>query len=72
MRVWFDHAEGLSLAGKPINGFELAGADHRFIAAEATIEGDTVKVTSAEVPHPKYVRYGWMNVVTNTLYNASG
>jgi sialate O-acetylesterase len=71
MRVWFDHAEGLSLAGKPNDGFELAGADHRFIAAEATIEGDTVKVTSAEIPHPKYVRYGWMSVVTNPLYNAS-
>jgi len=72
LRVWFDDAEGLSYHGKPASGFELAGADHRFFAAQAQIDGDTVVVTSSAVLHPAYVRYGWMSVVTDSLYNAAG
>jgi sialate O-acetylesterase len=71
MRAWFDHGEGLYLGGKPEEGFELAGADHRFMAAVATVEGQTIRVTSPQVPNPKYVRYGWMSVVTNPLFNAA-
>ena len=72
MQVWFDHAEGLSFHGKPVSGFELAGADHKFVAAEARIEGETVVVSAAALPDPMYVRYGWASVVQDSLYNAAG
>jgi sialate O-acetylesterase len=72
MRVWFDHAEGLSTRGKPDTSFELAGADGRFVAAQAKVEGETVLVSAPAVAHPVYVRYGWMGVVNDNLYNAAG
>ncbi len=72
MRVWFDHAAGLTFHDNPVGGFELAGPDHIFKPADARIEHDTVVVSSTTVPHPLYVRYGWMGVVTSNLYNAAG
>ncbi len=72
MRVWFDHAEGLRTDTGAIQGFEVAGADHRFVSADAVIEGATVVVKSAEVSDPKYVRYAWYGVAPPALYNAAG
>jgi sialate O-acetylesterase len=72
MRVWFNHAQGLTSRGKPLTGFELAGANRQFVPAQAKIEGDTVVVWSAAMPHPKYVRYGWGSYVSSYLYNAAG
>jgi sialate O-acetylesterase len=72
LRVWLDHARGLSYHGKPSTGFEIAGADHKFIPAEAAIEGETVILHAASVVTPMYVRYGWSGVVDNNLYNADG
>lgn len=72
MRVWFDNADGLTARGKPVDAFEVAGADHHFVPAQARIEGTTVVVSASALPHPLYVRYGWMGVVTDNLYNAAG
>ena len=72
LRVWFDHAEGLSYHGKPATGFEIAGEDGKFVAAEAHVEGATVRVSAPSVGKPVYVRFGWMSVVENNLYNAQG
>jgi sialate O-acetylesterase len=72
IRVWFDHAEGLTARGEPMDAFEVAGADHHFVPAQARIERETVVLTSSALPHPVYVRYGWMGVVTNNLFNAAG
>ncbi len=72
LRVWFDHGEGLTYRGKAETGFEIAGADHRFMPAVAQVEGDSILVASKAVAHPLYVRYGWMSVVPNSLYNAAG
>ncbi len=72
MRVWFDHSAGLTTKGKPVGGFELAAEDHKFIPAEARLDGQTVIVSAAALKHPVYVRYGWQGVVTDYLYNAAG
>lgn len=72
VRVWFDNAKGLRSHGTAIDGFELAGDDHHFVPASATIEGETVLVSSPSMPHPRYVRYGWAGVVTSWLYNDAG
>lgn len=76
IRVWLMQAHGLNARGKPAGGFEVAGEDGAFVPANAKIESlegeTTVLVSSPEVPEPKYVRYGWSNVVTDFLYNDAG
>ena len=42
-----------------LNWFTLAGADGKFVPADAAIEGDTVVVSSPEVTAPVAVRFGW-------------
>jgi sialate O-acetylesterase len=72
MRVWFDHANGLTAASARVEGFELAGEDRRFHPADAKIDGDTVVVTSTAVPDPRYVRYAWTGVAPPPLRNSIG
>jgi sialate O-acetylesterase len=48
-------------AGEALRGFALAGADRRFVAAQARIEGDHVVLTSPDVPAPVSVRYAWVD-----------
>ncbi|MDE1161336.1 MAG: sialate O-acetylesterase [Acidobacteriaceae bacterium] len=72
MRVWFDDAHSLSSRGAPLSSFEVAGADHKFVPAEAAIEGDTVLVKAAAVQDPRFVRFGWSSVVESNLYNEAG
>jgi sialate O-acetylesterase len=50
-------------------GFALAGADGQWSASEATIEGDTVVVSSPSVPQPAAVAYGWGDSPSVNLYN---
>jgi len=71
LRVHFDHAEGLATRGGPVAGFEIAGPDGRYVPAEARIEGTTVVVTTAAVPAPRAVRYGWADNPVVSLYNAA-
>jgi sialate O-acetylesterase len=73
MRVSFTHTDGGLIA--PLNtlsAFELAGEDKVFKPAEAKIDGDTVVVTSAEVPAPVAVRYAWRNAPVAGLFNKEG
>jgi sialate O-acetylesterase len=72
LRVWFDDAEGLTSRGQALSSFEVAGADRHFVAATARVEKDTVVVSSAEVSHPVYVRFGWAGVVDANLFNGVG
>ncbi len=76
MRAWFTHAEGLAPKTGAVGGFEIAGADHKFVPADAKVEKvgsfETVVATAATVKEPKYIRYGWMPVVTSYLYNSAG
>lgn len=72
LRVWFDHAAGLTAKGGALAGFEVAGADKKYAPAEARIEGATVVVSSAAVPVPVYVRYAWSDTPDATLFNGAG
>jgi sialate O-acetylesterase len=73
MRVWFDHAEGLTVKGGGTpEGFEVAGADRKYQSATAKLDGNGVVVSSPEVMEPKYVRYGWKDVPVVNLYNSAG
>lgn len=71
VRLWFDHAEGLRARGT-LRDFEIAGADGRFVSAEAKIEGTTVVISSPQVAVPVDVRYGWANDAKGSLENSAG
>jgi sialate O-acetylesterase len=69
IRVFFDHAEGLTAKGGPPTGFEVAGDDHKFFPATARLEGGAVVAASPQVKSPKYVRYAWSGAPPVNLYN---
>ncbi len=70
----FDHTDGglKSGDGKTLQGFAIAGRDHKFHWAKAEIQGDKIVVSSTEVPYPVAVRYGWANNPVCNLYNGAG
>ena len=73
MRVSFQDRVGkLACRGGHCTGFEIAGADHKFVAADADIRDATVVVHSASVPLPQYVRYAWPNAPEANLQDAAG
>lgn len=82
VRVWFDHARGLKVSGAgtasaELKGFELAGADRKFVPARAQLDGETVLVSSPALSTPGaiaplYVRYAWSSNPDGNLTNADG
>ena len=58
--------------GKPIRGFQLAGADKVFHPATATVSGNTVKVVCDKVGSPVAVRFGWENDPDLNLVGVNG
>jgi sialate O-acetylesterase len=75
IRVKFSHPGGglVARGGGPLAGFVIAGADLKFVPAQAEIDGDTVVVSSPAVAAPVAVRYAWMNFPEDcNLYNAAG
>lgn len=62
-RVRFSHAAaGLAAkGGGELKGFQVAGADQKFVAATARVDGDSLVVSSPEVAAPVAVRYAWDN-----------
>lgn len=55
-----------------LKGFAIAGADKKWVWAKASIEGDSVVVSSDEVPAPVAIRYGWSDTPPANLYNKEG
>lgn len=74
VRINFAHVGGglKSRDGKPLSEFEIAGADGKFVPAEATIDGNTVVVEAKEVTTPTQVRFGWHNTANPNLMNKEG
>jgi sialate O-acetylesterase len=85
IRVKFTHAgAGLVIGQSPwpadnapeptdhLVGFAIAGADQKWVWADAKIAGDDVVVSSPQVPTPVAVRYGWATNPAVNLYNKEG
>ncbi len=86
IRVSFKHTGGgLQMSAPPwtpngvpapapteLTGFAIAGADQKWVWAQANIDGNTVVVSSDQVPAPVAVRYGWANNPPCNLYNKEG
>ena len=54
-------------------GFEIAGADGKFLPAECRLNGDRISVYSPEVAAPLHVRYLWTNYSADIpIYNEAG
>lgn len=53
-------------------GFSIAGADRKFVWADAKIEGEKVVVSSPQVPKPAAVRYGWADFPVVNLWCVGG
>ena len=54
------------------SGFTIAGEDKKFLPATAIIRGNTVVVSSPEVPNPVAVRYAWESWPTVGLFDVNG
>ena len=63
---------GLVAKGGPLQGFTIAGDDHKFVKAEAEIRDDHIEVSSKEVGKPVAVRFGWANFPVVNLFNKDG
>jgi sialate O-acetylesterase len=73
VRLKFTHADGgLISKGDKLGEFSIAGDDQQFHWATARIEGDTIIVSSPDVPNPKEVRYAWQSNPVATLFNGAG
>ena len=69
----FDHADNdLTLKGKDLNEFFIAGADQEFYLAKAKIIGNTVVVSSPKVKKPVAVRFAFSNTALPNLFNNEG
>jgi sialate O-acetylesterase len=58
--------------GKTLAEFEIAGADKKFVKADASLENDKVIVTHPSIEKPLYVRYAWNNDPHPNLCNKEG
>ena len=69
----FNHSgAGLTARGGSLKGFIVAGEDKVWREATAEIKGNRVLVSSAAVPKPVAVRYGWTKYPECNLFNIEG
>ncbi|MXV15203.1 sialate O-acetylesterase [Pedobacter sp. HMF7056] len=58
--------------GKTLRGFTIAGADGKFVPADARINGNKVIVSAPSVPVPVSVRFGWDEAGKFNFFNKDG
>jgi sialate O-acetylesterase len=64
---------GLVAKNGKLKTFEIAGANNKFVPAEAIIDGNTVIVYSSQIKAPVAARYAWNDTPEGcNLYNGSG
>lgn len=70
----FDHIGGglTTKDGEELKGFAIAGADRKFVWAEAKIVDDKVVVWNENITKPVAVRYAWASFPVCNLTNKAG
>jgi sialate O-acetylesterase len=63
---------GLVAKDGALTGFTIAGEDQKFHAAQASIQGETVVVSTDQVAKPVAARYGWAAYPVVNLWNRDG
>lgn len=72
-KVHFSNAGGgLKFFSDEALGFEAAGPDGKFVSASASIEGETLTISSPEVSDLRAVRYAWAGFPQISLFNQAG
>jgi len=73
LKLSFKHTDGgLVVKGDKLAEFAVCGDDRKWHWAEAKLDGDSVIVSSEEVPEPKFARYAWQSNPKATLFNGAG
>jgi len=62
----------ISHNGKPLSDFTIAGADGKFIPANATIVGNTIEVSASSVTLPVAAHFAWSESAQPNFYNKNG
>ena len=62
----------MSRDGKPLTWFTVAGSDGKFVSAIAEIKGNTVIVSSPDIPNPVNVRFAWNEAAQSNFINKEG
>lgn len=70
--VSFQHTDGGLTSNGPLKGFAIAGADRKWIHAQAKIDGNKVIVSHPDLKQPVAVRYAWADNPDFSLYNGAG
>jgi sialate O-acetylesterase len=69
----FDHiGSGLTAINSNLEGFEIAGADKKYVPANAKIIDNNIELFAATVPNPAYARYAWSDNGVASLFNKEG
>lgn len=75
VRVRFSNVgSGIKISDKYgyVRGFEIAGADGKFVWAHALLDGSDIVVSAEAVTHPVAVRYDWANTPDGNVFNKEG
>ena len=75
VRIQYSHiGKGLAVpAGKPLQGFIIAGVDKGWHWADAKLDGEAVLVFSPKIVKPVAVRYAWaVRIPWATLFSQNG
>lgn len=73
LELSFTHTDGgLAVKGGKVEEFSVCGEDRKWHWADAKIVGESVVVSSSEVPNPVAARYAWQANPKATLFNGAG
>ena len=73
LKLSFTHTDGgLVVKGGKLEEFSVCGEDRKWHWADAKIVGESVVVSSSEVPNPVAARYAWQANPKATLFNGAG
>ena len=71
--VSFSHAEhGFTVRGDEIKNFEIAGADGKFVPANAEVRGNAILLSNNKIDVPVAARYMWIDYAEVTLFGDNG
>ena len=71
--VEFSNANnGLQIKDKIIRGFYISGANENWQPAAAKLEKDKIILSNKDIKDPLYIRYGFGNTVSGTVFSTEG
>jgi len=70
--ISFYDGEGLHIKGEEVEDIFIAGADGKFVPADANVRDNKLFVSTRDIPEPKIVRYLFYNTDKANLFNANG